>query len=170
MKIVDLSSEIYDELNQDSMVSIPSIATYLRGGSNLGKLNELINTNFTIDSNSLEIIDITNSSIEIGPQEAAIYAQLFYVYFYGRKAQSFLGAAGIDNVITMESDQGQITFVNRNEISKTFLQMKKDARDLLDKFVNMYKFNNYSPVQVVGSDILQPHHGFLAWGRLQLLT
>jgi len=171
MKIVDLSTEIYEELNEDSMISIPSIVTYLRGSSNLGKLNDLINTNFIVQPNSLEIVDFNDNTIEIGPIEASIYAQMFYVYFYGRKAQSFLGAAGIDSVISMQSDQGQITFVNRNEIAKTFIQLRKDAVAMLNQLVNLYKFHNYSPVQVVGKDIIEPvQPRFLVWGRLQILN
>lgn len=166
MLIVDLANEVYEELNEDSMISIPSVAFWLRNGTNIGKLNDLINTTFGLNA-SLEIID--SSSNQIGFSEAAIYAQLFYVSFYTRKAQSFLGAAGIDNVTNIQSDGGVITFVNRNEIAKTFIQLKKDAKTTLDQLINRYKFYNTRAVQVTGDDLFIPEHP-LEYGRRNLLT
>ena len=53
MKIVDIADEIFRELDQPTDVSIPQIAFWIR--VNVGSLNNLINTEYTIDTTTLEI-------------------------------------------------------------------------------------------------------------------
>lgn len=153
MKVVDIADSLYrsDEINQDTLVSIPSISAWLRFGKNLGSLNNLINTRFVIDDNTLEIID-DDSQEEIGELETAIYCQLYFISYFNRKISTSLGVAGVDILQSAESDQGKLTFINRNEIAKTYNMQKKDIQDGLNKLINSYKRNAYSPKSVESDD------------------
>ena len=60
MKVVDIADEVYRELGSPTDLSIPAIAFWLR--TNIGSLNNHINTAFVINSTSYEIEqDTTNS-------------------------------------------------------------------------------------------------------------
>ena len=53
MKVVDISDAIYRDLGEPSSISIPAIAFWVR--ENVGSLNNAINTDFSVNSTSLEI-------------------------------------------------------------------------------------------------------------------
>ena len=53
MKIVDIADEIFRELDQPKDVSIPQIAFWIR--VNVGSLNNLLHTEYEIDTTTLEI-------------------------------------------------------------------------------------------------------------------
>ena len=53
MKIVDMSDFTHRSLESSSLVSIASIAAYYR--NNIGKLNNLLNKDYSINSTSLEL-------------------------------------------------------------------------------------------------------------------
>ena len=57
MKIVDIADEIFRELGEPSTISIPAISFWIR--SNVGELNNRINTTFKIN----EIMDLRLTSI-----------------------------------------------------------------------------------------------------------
>ena len=60
MIIVDIADDLYKELGEPSTISIPVIAFWLR--CNIGALNNALNTNFNIDSSSLEIQQKINAT------------------------------------------------------------------------------------------------------------
>jgi hypothetical protein len=151
-KIVDVADSIYrDEINQDSSVSIASIAAWLRFGTNLGQLNNLLNTDFSINSSSLEIVD--SSGTEISDLESSIYKQLYLISYYSRNAKNSMGVGGVDQILEAQSDGGVLRFVNRNELAKSYIQLKKDIELKLKGLVNAYKHNAYAPQHVTGDDI-----------------
>lgn len=166
MLIVDLAQSIIDDLGDSTNISLPSVATYLR--QNIGKLNDLLNTNFIIEPNSLEIIN-SDDNTTIGLMECAIYMQLYEVYYFQRRANAFLGALAIDAVIEYQSDGGAIRLVDRNQIAKTYAQLKKDAQDTLNKMINRYKFYTTKAVQITGDDLIA-HERPLQYFRRNLLT
>ncbi len=151
MKIVDAADQIWRNLDSPTDSSISSIAAWLRFNTNLGKLNDLINKGYTIDSN-LEIIDRSGNEIDSG--EIAIYELIYNVNYFERQIKKFLGAGSVDVMILQEatSDNGTLRFVNRNEIAKSFIQVKKDKETELGKLVNNYKFSNSRASQVTGDD------------------
>jgi hypothetical protein len=167
MKIIDLGQAIYDEIGDTTNISLPSIITYLR--NNVGRLNALLNTTYIIDPNSLEIINGSDNITLIGLMESAIYAQLYEVYYFQRRANAMLGAASIDTVIQYQTDGGSIRLLDRNQIAKTYAQLKKEAEDILYKMVNRYKFYTTQAVQIVGEDIIEPPFP-LNYARRNLLT
>lgn len=148
-KIVDISNGIYLDLEQPADISIPSISTWLR--QRIGDLNNLLNTTFAVDSTSLELIDA--AGIEIGEIEVSVYKQLYYVRYFERQVKNSLGVAGVDILQEATSDGGTVSFVNRNQIAQSYIQLKRDANDLLNKLINYYKHNAYKPQQVIGADL-----------------
>lgn len=149
-KIVDIADEIFRDSDSDSQHTIPSIAAWLRFAGNIGSLNNLLHTNYSVDSTSLEIVDSAGNYI--GDEEISIYKQLYFISFYERKTKSFLGAGSVDQLLEATSDGGTLRFINRNEIAKSYMQLKKDTKQALDKLINQYKFNQYAPTSVDGDD------------------
>lgn len=167
MKVVEIAQELIDDLGDNTNISIPSICTYLR--QNIGKLNTLLNTDYIIAPNTLEIVSGADNTIEIGLMESAIYAQLYEVYYFQRRANATLGAAAIDTVIEYQSDGGAIRMIDRNQIAKTYAQLKKDAQDTLNKMINRYKFYTTHAIQIIGDDLIA-HERPLQYLRTNLLT
>ena len=167
MKVIDLSQSIIDELGDTTNISLPSVAMYLR--NNIGKLNDYLNTNYIIDPNSLEIVSPTDNTVLIGLMESAIYAQIYEVYYFQRRTNALLGAAAIDTVIEYQSDGGAIRMIDRNQLAKTYAQLKKDAQDTLYRMINRYKYYTTQATQIVGDDLAcdEPR---LDYARRNLLT
>ena len=59
MKIVDIADEIYRELGEPSTISIPAISFWIR--SNVGELNNRINTTFKIVDYGTEAYEFSGS-------------------------------------------------------------------------------------------------------------
>ena len=53
MKVVDIADEIFRELSEPSTLSIPAIAYWVR--SNVGELNNYLNTSFRVSHSTFEI-------------------------------------------------------------------------------------------------------------------
>ena len=75
MKVVDISDEIFRELGEPSTLSIPAIAYWIR--SNVGQMNNLIHTDYYIQSKDLEIVTLVNKvAVEISENEKAILKKM----------------------------------------------------------------------------------------------
>ncbi len=154
MYIVDLSDQTFRNLSSPEDISISSVAAYYRFGVNLGKLNSLIGKAYSIDNTSLEIVE--SDGTLIGIDEAAIYEILYTLDYYDRQIRRYLGAGGVDVMIleSASSDGGNLKFTNRNNVAKSFLDLKKDFIKKLDKTLNYYKFGKSRGIQVVGDDTI----------------
>ena len=151
MKIVDYSSDTFLLLNEPSDLSLASIAAFYR--NSLGEINNLIHSSYTIDSTTYELVDGTT---EIGVNEVAIYKLIFLIRYYDRQIRNFLGAGSVDVQILSEAsaDGGTIKFISRNQIASSFIQLKRDTQEQLNKLVNRYHYNSSSPQQIQSDDIL----------------
>jgi len=145
MKVVSIADEIRRELD-DSSLSTPSISYWIV--NNIGDLNNLIATSFQVSEDSIDI------SPELNVDEKAILKKLYSIYFYDKKIRSFLGVASQDIILEVSSDGGTVRTVNKNEISKSYIQMKKLEQESLDKLVKGYNNNSVAPVQVCGDEEL----------------
>jgi hypothetical protein len=151
MKITDLSSDTFLlELEEDSTVSIASINQWYR--ANIGSLNNLIHTSYEVSPPAYEIVNADDGE-EIGVNESAIYKCLYLRSFFSRKVNSFLGAAAID-VIQVQQDGINIRGYDRNQLSKTYLELKKQNEENLKQLLNNYKYNRATPLHVEGDDRL----------------
>lgn len=148
MKVVDLSNEIYLENLQPSDTSIPAIAYWIR--SNIGKLNNLIYTSYSINPTSLEIVDSSGNEIDI--LAAAVIKVMYKVYRVELDIRSILGGIGVDSVLEARDQDFSVKKINKSELLKTMTAFKKDSLKELNDLVHNYRSYNGTPGQVVGDD------------------
>ncbi len=152
ISISDLSTQIWiNELNQSDLVIVPEIAYWIRS-KGVGMLNSLLYKSYSIDADTLEITP------DISLDEAAILSQLYVLKFIQLQIDNLIGASGLVNNQFIEwSEKGHtIRKINRNEISKSWIELKKQAKDNLEDLISSYKVNRSGPRQVVGIDCLFP--------------
>lgn len=148
MKIVDISDEIYLELDSPTTLSVPAIAHWLR--NNIGALNSLINTTYSVNSSSYEIED--EDSVEIGDNEKVILKKMYFVHYYDLKVRENIINISTDSVISVSDDGSSVTKINKNEISKMLAQLKKQEYQELQDLIHAYKLDKSVPHQVAGDD------------------
>jgi hypothetical protein len=156
MKVVDIADQIYRELDSPTDLSVPAVSFWLR--SNVGVLNNYINTKFLVNA-VLEIVNSDDLTIEIGLEEVAILKKMYFLHDYEKKLRSVLGAASMDAVIQITDLGTSIRKVNKNEVGKTFAQVKKQEQEQLDKMIAAYKISASSPRQVAGDDTDEGYFG-----------
>lgn len=115
--LIDLANSIFvaDLLETDD-TSIPKIMMWLT--SNVGILNSLLYTQYYIVGN--------DCSPHLGNDEAAIFAVIYLERYYARQVQMNLGGAQYDWSEINEADS-KIRRVSKNEIAKTYLQLKNQT-------------------------------------------
>lgn len=145
--VVDIADEINFELNSPSDISISFISFWLR--RNVGKLNNLISTTFTITADSPY-----NFSSVLSEEQKDIYKHLFKIYYWQKKINDNLGSSSFDIVQEVSSDNMIIRTVNKNEISKTYLQLRNQEIEALKNMVNGYKLGSFDPLAVQGDDYI----------------
>ena len=88
----------------------------------------------------------------IQPEEASILKKMYIVHYYDQQIRSTVGAASSDPVVEVASDGSRVRKINKNELSKTYISLKKEEYAELTDLVNAYKLRKASPVQVAGDD------------------
>ena len=183
MKIVDIADEIFRELGEPSTISIPAIAFWIR--SNVGELNNRINTTFKIVDYGAEAYEFSGSFVSpqyepqafneasgalglslsgdngtaslpaivsIQAEESSILKKMYIVHYYDQQIRTTVGAASSDPVVEVASDGSRVRKINKNELSKTYLSLKREEYSELTDLINSYKLRKSSPVQVAGDD------------------
>ena len=177
MKVVDIADEIFRELSEPSTISIPSISFWIR--SNVGELNNRINTTFKIKENAPDAYEFSGSFINasnepqafneatgalglgnpsivaIQPEEASILKKMYTVHYYDQQIRTTVGAASSDPIVEVASDGSRVRKINKNELSKTYISLKKEEYSELKDLINAYKLRKASPVQVAGDDTVR---------------
>jgi|TARA_Y100000310_G_scaffold227692_1_gene229971 hypothetical protein len=171
MKVVDIADEIYRELSEPSTLSVPAIAYWVR--SNVGELNNYLNTSFRVSHQTFEIeeqiensgrqpvsfnSDVDNSTLELQFEEKAVLKKMYNVHYYDQQLRSTLGAASNDPVVEVVSDGSKVRKINKNELSKTYTTLKKQEYGEMVDMVNAYKLRLSAPVQVAGDDTVVGAH------------
>ena len=151
-KIVDISDEIYRELGEPSDLSHASIAFWLR--TNIGDLNILINKKFYITDNTLEIGILEDSGDVFGNLEKSIFKMIYSIHYYERLFRNALGAASLDTVLSVTDDGSTVVKINKNELAKTYAQLRNQISDELTALTKNYNLNEVRPLQVAGDDII----------------
>ena len=186
MKIVDIADEIFRELGNPSTISIPAISFWIR--SNVGELNNRINTTFKIRDTNPDIYELSGSFVSpsyepqafnegtgalglgvasndgtsstpaivaIQPEETSILKKMYIVHYYDQQIRSTVGAASTDPIIEVASDGSRVRKINKNELSKTYISLKKEEYSELIDLINAYKLRKSTPVQVAGDDTVR---------------
>ena len=117
MKVVDIADEIFRELSSPTDLSIPAIAYWVR--SNIGALNNYINTDYTINVTTLEVeqVDTDGATVEIGEEEKSIIKMMYMVHFLDRKIRTSLVSMETNTVIAVTDQGSSVRKLNKNEIT-----------------------------------------------------
>jgi len=115
MKVVDIADEIFQELGEPSSISIPAITFWVR--SNVGKLNNAINTEFAVNESSLEIQrKINDITTNIDIDEVAIFKKMYSVYYYDTQIRANVKGLETDAVVEVSSDGMRVRKTSKTEI------------------------------------------------------
>lgn len=155
MKVVTIADEIYRDLPDDSGISLPSIAWWIR--ANIGTLNNLLHTTFTINSTTLEFVDNVSSMV-FCDEEAAIFKLMYNIKYLGLQAKKYLGAGGYNSALEVTSNGATVRIASKTEIAKTYLQAQKMATDDLRNLAAAYAISKGTPTQVSGDDTVIGSH------------
>jgi len=151
MLIEQLASEIYIDEGSPQNTSIAAISFWIRG--QIGRINSLLCETFCIDQNSLEI---NGGMYGFNINAAAIIKQLYRLYSLQLSFNNNLSCIYKDGLISVEDVFGGSNFtkINKNEVGKTLLTMRKQEQEILDQLIGAYKINRSIPAQVAGNDTL----------------
>lgn len=130
--ITSIAGELIDDLNNDSSLSASYLSSWLR--NNIGKLNNVIGTSFTIGSDD-EITPCINDD------QKDIFKQLYICWYYQFKANSNLGASGYE-VLEVRDGDSVVKVASKTEIAKTYLTIAKTCNEnitFLIKYYNKYR-------------------------------
>ena len=163
MKVVDIADELFNELGSPTTLSIQAISYWLR--SNIGSLSNYLNEDFTLNATDLDIEKTVNDEkVQIDEDEKDILKKMYHIHYYDILLRSTLSAAGTDSVVEIQSDDTRVRRINKYELSKTYISLKRLEQDELTKFVNGYKIKKSSPVQIAGDDTVKgqyPHINYV---------
>jgi len=134
MKIIDLASEIYRELDTPDDVSVPQIAFWLE--NNIGQLNLLLGA-------EIEYADHVFTP-ELSIEEANIYKYIYLLKYYSSKIRTSLGASSYDFIEIKEGDTS-IKKASKNEIAKTYKSLRDSYSLELKSLVSEYKRKSCYP-------------------------
>ena len=166
MKVVDIADEAYRELGSPTDLSIPAIAFWLR--TNLGSLNNHINTSFAVNTTTYEVeqettdAEGTSVTLEIAEEEKSILKKLYMLHYYDSKIRSNIVSISTDSVISVTDDGSSVTKINKNEVSRVLAGIKRQEFEELKNLINQYNLNKSAPLQVAGDDTVE---GFYAVSR-----
>ena len=162
-KIVDISDEIYRELGEPNDITLSSIAFWLR--TNIGDLNIMINKKFYIDETTLEIT--SEDTDPFGNIEKSIFKMIYTIHYYERLFRNALGSASLDTVLSVTDDGSTVVKINKNELAKTYAQLRNQISDELQELTKNYNLNEVKPLQVAGDDtIADPNYSYRGGGSI----
>jgi hypothetical protein len=153
MTTSEIATEIHTELGSPSTLTTSAIQYWVK--TNVGTLNNVINTSFTL--NDSEEIEQTICGVitAIAMEEAAILKKLYSLHYYDQQIRTNLGAASSDSVIEVESDGQRVKKINKTRIADHLANVKKQESGELNKMIHFYKTNKSSPRQVAGDDTVE---------------
>lgn len=152
MKIVDIADEVYRELGSLTTLSIPAIAYWLR--SNIGAMNNHLNTSFEVHIETFEVVDA--GARQITPYETAILKDMYIIHHCDNLLRTVLSSASTDAVVELSSDGSTIRKINKNDQAKTYLTLRTDLNKELMTMITNYKNRDVRPLQVAGDDDQSP--------------
>ncbi len=111
--------------------------------ANLGKLNSKINTSFS------------GVNAEPDLEAQAIYKLLYLGNYYTKASRNALrgiiSTSGCD-ILSLKDGNSAVTFVNKNEVSKTYKGMANTYNAEADNLAHQYNMYQSEPLQLGGID------------------
>ena len=163
MKVVDIANEIMLE-NSATDTNVAAIAYWTR--SNIGRLNNLLYEDFIISTPSYEILDA--DGVEISPVAASIIKAMYRLYRADLDIRANLNAINTDSIISATDEGFSIKKINRSELLKSLVTLKKDTHEELTRLTHYYHSLYGAPSQVAGDDTVEGiyPHNYNAYERM----
>lgn len=160
MNLVNLSDQVYRELETPDKISVASISFWI--SSNIGKLNMLINTAISVDRNG-----IFTPNLDSGQKE--LIKLLYYIYYFTNLVKNSLGSASYSWTEVQEGDS-RISQVSKNTIAQSYLMLKRDFQTELDNLVFFYKQNQCVPASYSSYETIYSYcYGYPFYGGFGLV-
>lgn len=153
--LTDLVDSTYEDLGEPDNISKGFLSGWFLDNSNLGKFNNLIDTDFsgTVFIGVSGIATGGAITPDMNGEQQAIIKKLYeYEDFNKQLKLAIRGMAGANDWISVKEGDSEIMRVNKNEAIKTLKTISRDSRQDLEDMVRNYLRFNTSPVQVVGDD------------------
>lgn len=143
--VINLADFTYYTMGSPSDISLPYIAYYYRNA--IGYINNLLSTSFVTENDSP-----FNISPALNESEKMIFYELFQIHYISKLVKENMGAAGFDSVIEVSSDNASVRKVDRNQVFRSYLQLRDQHQKTLDKMINNYKLGSFDPLAIHGDD------------------
>lgn len=153
--VVSIAQEIYEELGDNSSTSIAAIAAWIR--RNIGGLGNLLNNSYKINDLNLEI------SPNLSDVEKFIFKKMYDIYYLDLKIKSTASSATNDYTL-IKDDIGSVQKINKNEVLKNYISVRKQEYEELKSLVQQYRNNSSIPLQVAGDDTFEGYYDSLSKG------
>lgn len=152
MKVVDIANHIFIEVGEPTTTTIPAIAFWVRG--KVGWLNAILYEGFYVDEATQEVLNADKGNAEISPEAVAVLIQNYKVYDLEGQIRNMLNAISLNGIIEVQDNLAGTSFkrINRSEVLKTLVQLKKDEVLLLHDMIATYQSLMSNPSQVAGDD------------------
>ena len=141
--VTSIAQEIYEELGEPSDFSISAIAAWVR--RNIGGLANLLNSDYSINETTFEI------NPNLSDIEKYIFKKMYGIYYLDLKIKSTASLASSD-YISIKDDIGSVQKINKNEVLKNYISVRKQEYDELQKMATDYIIYSAYPLQVAGDD------------------
>jgi hypothetical protein len=139
----------YDFPNDTGTYNMGFVSGWLE--TNIGELNGLLHEEFKVDSTGAIRADGTG----LAPVEENIFSTLYELYYYQKSSRESLRSFTYDSSvdwITLKEGDTTIQRQNKNSVSKTYVDLSKEANSRLDNLLYQYNYQKSSPIQVAGTD------------------
>jgi hypothetical protein len=139
----------YDFPNDTGTYNMGFVSGWLE--TNIGELNGLIHEEFKVDTTG----NIRAGNTGLADVEKNIFSTLYEIYYYQKSSREALRSfAYSDSVdwITLKEGDTTIQRQNKNSVSKTYVDLGKEANQRLTNLLYQYNYQKASPLQVAGVD------------------
>ena len=139
----------YDFPNDTGSYNVGFVSGWLE--TNIGELNGLLHEEFRVDATG----NIRGAGTGLAPVESGIFSTLYELFYYQKSSRealrSFTYSDSVDWITLKEGDT-TIQRQNKNSVSKTYVDLSKEANSRLDNLLYQYNYQKSSPIQVAGTD------------------
>lgn len=159
--VTSLATEIYTELGCPSNVSVLSIELWIKG--NIGRTKTFLSKEYEIVDDGIP----DNFSPELDAGSKLLLKTDYELYYYNLKVNELLGAAGYD-VQSVESDGAVVRTIDKNQLSKTYLQFLSQLKEARKDLINFYRNDNHQVKKVYSEDAYYTNYSntFLTFNRV----
>lgn len=140
------------DLGSPSDLSVAALSYWIR--ANVGRLNNLIFSNFYVSDPSLEILDSDNNDAEIDINAAAILKKLYMINRYAIILRSKLSDISSNDVVEVQDQDTKVRRLDKTQLIRSITAEKKQEEDELRYLINAYRAKKSAPKQIVGDDII----------------